>query len=69
MEKYVFDLIAFLVASGLVGLVALLVNGLKSELREIKAILNEVVSKEVCKIYRDEMKKDINNIAVIARGK
>lgn len=69
VEKYIFDMIAFLVATALVGLVALLVNGLKTEIREMKEMLKQMVTEPLCKERRDGMTKDINNIAEIARGR
>lgn len=68
MEKYVFDLIALLVASALIGLVALLVNGLKSEIHEMKEMLRCMVSETLCKERREGLEKDINNIGKIAQG-
>jgi len=68
MDKYVFDLIAFLVGTALVGLVALLINGLKTELHEIKAMLEKMVTEPLCKERMGVMEKDINGIGKIARG-
>jgi len=68
MDKYVFDLIAFLVGTALVGLVALLINGLKTELHEIKAMLEKMVTEPLCKERMGVMEKGINGIGKIARG-
>jgi hypothetical protein len=69
MEKYIFDLIAFLAGTALVGLVALLINGLKSDLAEIKTMLKCAVMEPICKERRETMERDINNIAEIVRTK
>ena len=68
MEKYVFDLIAFLVGTALVGLVALLINGLKSDLVEIKNMLKCAVMEPICKERREKMEHDIDNLGKIVRG-
>jgi hypothetical protein len=68
MEKYVFDLVAFLVGCGLVGLVGLLVNGLKNEICDMKEMLKGMVSEPLCKERRENMEKDINNIGTIMRN-
>ena len=69
MEKYVFDLIAFLIGAALVGLVALLVNGLKSDIREMKEMLRGMVSETLCKERRESMEKDLNNLGDMVRGR
>lgn len=69
MEKYIFELIAFLVGTALVGLVALLINGLKTEIHEMKEMLKSMVTEPLCKERREGMKNDINNLAEMVRGR
>lgn len=68
MDKYVFDLIIFLIGAALVGLVGLLINGLKNEIHEMKEMLKVMVTESLCDERRKNMVKDINNIAEIVRG-
>lgn len=73
MEKYVFEIIAFLVGSLLIGLVALLINGLKDSIKELKdkidIIFNKMVTEASCKERREGMEKDINNLGNLVRSK
>jgi hypothetical protein len=69
MDKYVFDLVAFLVGAALVGMVGLLINGLRTEIQEMKEMLRCMVTESLCKERCANMAKDIDNIAEIARNK
>ena len=69
MDKYVFDLIALLVGSALIGLVGLLINGLKSELKSINCKLDMFITKEVCQLHREKLEDDINGIGNMVRSR
>jgi hypothetical protein len=68
VDDKVIQLIFFLAGAGLVGLVGLLVNGLKTEIRDMKKILMMVVTEPLCKERRENIEKDINNLGKIMRG-
>ena len=68
MEKYVTQIITIIVAAALVGLVAYLVNSIKTDISELRKYIGKMVLKEVCDARREKMATDINNIGRVARG-
>jgi hypothetical protein len=67
MDKYLPELLIVLAAGAISGMMALLINGLRDELKEIKAIISTTVTREICDARREKMEADINNIGDMVR--
>jgi hypothetical protein len=67
MDKYLPELLIVLAAAAISGMTALLINGLRDELKEIKGMICGMVTKEICEARRSKMETDINNIGTIVR--
>jgi hypothetical protein len=71
MENHTFEFVLLglnilvIIISGLVGLI---VNGLKTTIKEIKTCLDTMVTEKVCAAKMEGAEKDINNIGELVRN-